>query len=341
MNIKKVLCLALTLALAVSAVSISAFAAPTTPTATISISASKTEEIEHGEAVTITVAAEASEDFWVGPVGIPVTYDKTLFEASNVVVENIFGEGTTEESYYIDTESDETLGKVTVVITPDTAGEPVAPNLKDGKITLFTFTLTAIETKGSCDVAIVNDQKTFDHTIGTLYMGSFDGPNPREAELSLFGQTLILEPESVNLQIGSAADPVLKGIDTGYVDDVRTYVYGVPAGTTDLTAYFEVENGTFKVEGEGTGATLTVYTLSGEPFETYTVIIFGDVNGDNAVNASDATIITLASRGTDITDPAQAFAADVNGDGAVNAADATIVTIASRGGAVSVNPYVD
>lgn len=338
-NVKKVLCFALTLALVLSAVSFFAFAEEAPKTAVISIAASKTEPLENGETVTITVSAKADEDFYVGPVSVPVTYDADLFNVSNVKANDIFGKGTTEAVSNTDV-----AGQVTVVITPDVSTDAVyAPNLKNGELVLYTFDLTAKVDSGNCDVTVVNDPKTKDHTIGVLYMGSFygeDPTNPREAKLSLYN-TLNVDDATVNLQIGEDNDPILKGIDTGYVDVDRMYVYGVPVGTTDLTPYFEVENGYFEVSGEGTGATLTVYKTSGEEYETYTLIIFGDVNGDNFITIIDASTIKSAASGVVIEDEAQSFAADVNGDSFITIIDASTVKSAASGIAITVNPYAD
>ena len=92
----------------------------------------------------------------------------------------------------------------------------------------------------------------------------------------------------------------------------------------------------------GTGATLVVKNNAGEEFATYTLIIFGDVNGDGEVLALDATKITLASLGAEIAGGAvYEFAADINGDGEILAVDATKVTLASLGAPLTSNPYIN
>ena len=136
------------------------------------------------------------------------------------------------------------------------------------------------------------------------------------------------------------AAPVLSGVNTGVVDETNKYVYGVVAGTEDFSEFFAVENGSFTVDGVGTGATLTVLNDKGEVAVTYTLVIFGDVNGDGEVTATDASAIKVASLGGSLNGDVQAFAADVNGDGEVTATDSSAVKVASLGGSITVNPYV-
>lgn len=309
---KKILSLALAIVMALSVLSLSAFAAKTTPTANISVTASKETEIANGETITITVAATASEDYFVGPMSIPVTYDPALFTAGNVVASDLFGAGTTE----VVTNTTE-AGKVTAVITPDTTGAPVATNLNGASVTLFTFELTAIADAGSCDVAVVADQKTTTNPTGKLYIGSFDGSDARTAELTTVGQTLVLDAATVNVTIGSAmlpADLELKaqGETDGVVIDTRItfggqydgVVYGFKhaAATTFRASTNYLKNSlqatnegslTFArgigTAGWGTGTVITVLNKDTTESKHYVVVIFGDVNCDGMINAMDTT----------------------------------------------------
>lgn len=143
----------------------------------------------------------------------------------------------------------------------------------------------------------------------------------------------------------ATSEPVLSGIETGVVDTENGYVYGVVAGETDLTLFFTVENGTFEMvanEGgytNGTGATLVVKDTKGNEVATYTLVVFGDVNGDAEITATDANIVRNASLGGTIDGAAYLYAADSNGDADVTATDANIVRNASLGGEISVNPF--
>ena len=313
-NVKRIICLALALIFAVSAVSFNAFAAKTTPTATITVEADKTDKIANGDAVTVTVYAEASEDYYVGPVSIPVTYDTSLFKASEANGEKIFGADTTEISSHID----EANGRVTVVITPNTTGEPTAPNINGNKTALYSFKLTAQADSGSCDVAVVNDLKTPSHTTGTVYMGSFDGSDPREAELTTMGQTLVIDNAKVKLTIGEDAAPAdleltTSGTEAGVVIDKNKTFGGQYDGV--VSGFTQAANNTFKnnryittntqatnggslqittSDGKsgatgnyGTGTEIQVLNSDGSESKKYVVVIYGDVDGNGMINVTD------------------------------------------------------
>lgn len=335
---KKVLSLALAVVMLIGMLSIGVFAAKTTPTASISVTSSTSDAIQKGDTVTITVAATANEDYFVGPTAVPVTYDATLFEASDVVVSDLFGADTTEK-----VANTTKAGTVTVVITPKTAGEPVAPNLNGQNVVLYTFTLTAIADAGSCDVAVVDDQKTATNLTGKLYITSFDGADAREAELTTVGQTLVLDNASVTLTIGVAGgDPELilteLGTEYGTVirDDLCTTdfdgcVFGIDTINGEMiedyvtTIYGSIEVLPNEESSEfTTGATILLKDDSGEVVATYVFIYFGDVNGDGAVDAADAGDVEAHDMWLSAIDEDTAayYAADVNCDGAVDAADA-------------------
>lgn len=336
---KKVLSLALAVVMLIGMLSIGVFAAKTTPTASISVTSSTSDAIQKGDTVTITVAATANEDYFVGPTAVPVTYDATLFEASDVVVSDLFGADTTEK-----VANTTKAGTVTVVITPKTAGEPVAPNLNGQNVVLYTFTLTAIADAGSCDVAVVDDQKTATNLTGKLYITSFDGADAREAELTTVGQTLVLDNASVNVVIGSAATPEIVAIagTTGYVDTEKMYVYGVPAGESVLD-YFEAVNGTLEQVSNGktvngTGATLLLKDASGNTVATYTVIIFGDVDGSGTISSDDYLAVKAATMTTPL-EGAYAFAGDVDASGSITSDDYLAVKAATMTTPLDPDPY--
>lgn len=137
-------------------------------------------------------------------------------------------------------------------------------------------------------------------------------------------------------------DPILTSFagSTGVVDTVNKYVYGIAVGTeatyAAFSAYFTVENGTFEISGNGTGATLSVKNNSGDVVDTYTLVVFGDVNGDGEVNGVDATKLAQYSSGaTSVLSGFYLVAGDLNADGSANGVDAT-KSAQYAGGATSV-----
>lgn len=103
----------------------------------------------------------------------------------------------------------------------------------------------------------------------------------------------------------------------GVVDTVNQYVYGVNPG--DVAAnYFEASNGgtlTWQIghasAENGTGTQAILKNKNGEPVAIYTLVIFGDVNGDGAIDAFDASLINMNITGASTLADEFAAAGDV------------------------------
>ena len=308
---KKILSLALAFVMALSVLTMGVFAAKTTPTATFTVSSSASE-VAKGDEVTITVKANATETFYAGPMSLPIEYDASLFEyvADSATVADIYGAGTTTSA--VNTEA----GKLTVALTPSTSGAVTAPNLNGANLTVFTFKLKAIGSTGSSTVAIANDQKTAANIGGKFYCGSFDGANPKTAELTEIGQTLNRESATISYK-GAAVEPAdleltAKGTEDGVIIDTRiTFggqydgaVYGFKqvnattfrANNNYITNSVQATNEgslsiarSFNTAGWSTGTIITVLNKDGSESKKYIVIIFGDVNCDGLINGNDTT----------------------------------------------------
>ncbi len=298
---KKIISLILAVAMVIGVFAISAFAAA--PAATITLSADNAQ-VESGDTITITVTASATEDFYVGPFGIPVEYDSTLVTFVSATVANVFGAGTTDYAV-----NSATAGKVAIAGWPTNNGSPAAPNLNGANVVLATLTFTATA-DGEAVFAIANDQKTTSNPTGLFYMGSFDGSNPKTATLTEMGQTLTAV--STTVTIGSA-EPELILTATGeangvIIDTHKTFggayagvVYGFPQATnttfrtinyitTNLTTTAGAITAadlarTIGTAGYGTGTTITVGS------KVYVIVIFGDSNGDGLINNNDITAV--------------------------------------------------
>ena len=93
--------------------------------------------------------------------------------------------------------------------------------------------------------------------------------------------------------------------------DVFTVTYGGILTLTPNEAGFE----------NGTGALMQMKNSGGQLLSEYTVLIFGDVNGDSAIDAFDAALLQLQLGNAAELTGAYAKAGDLNGDGALSAAD--------------------
>lgn len=108
------------------------------------------------------------------------------------------------------------------------------------------------------------------------------------------------------------------------------YIYGLDEGFTDIHQYISVTVGTgtlkFKptANGNGTGSTIEIYDIDGILTETYTIIIFGDTNGDSYADGQDAVITSWIIHSPEkFTDPYK-YAADVDFNNVVDIYDYTI-----------------
>lgn len=126
---------------------------------------------------------------------------------------------------------------------------------------------------------------------------------------------------------------------TTIVDSRQMFVYGLSEGLTNLDDYFAAMpiGLTYAIEkysgnSIGTGSYVRVSTVTGSGMEQvalYTVIIYGDVNGDGYIDDADIDVLDAYIAGTDT---AKFFvggpfftAADLNGDGKIDAADREIL----------------
>ena len=94
----------------------------------------------------------------------------------------------------------------------------------------------------------------------------------------------------------------------------------------------------------GTGAQLQLKSADGSVVDTYTLIIFGDVDGTGAVDASDTLPIKqyVADSVANSLSDVQLFAADIDASSAVDASDTLPImqyVADSVANALPVNPY--
>lgn len=331
---KKAICFALAVVLFLGMFVFSGFAAD--QNAAFTVTASKTH-VEVGETVTVTVAA--TTDYYAAATCIPVYYDADLFDLvpDSVVAAEIFGEGATHREIY-----DQASGKVVVAFVPNTNtenGQPVAQILNNA--TLFTFQLTAKAAGVSSVELRSEDQKTDANKGGHLYCGSYPSSSV-ESYAQETGQNFTLS--NAEIVIGFPELAVIDGT-TGVIDTENKYVYGVTPGDA-ATDYFMATNGGFikMVTNEagtdnGTGALLQLIAADGVTvLDTYTLIIFGDVNGDAEITAADYSMLKNVVLGANL-EGAAAVAADVTGDIEITAADYSTVKNCVLGAEITVNPY--
>ena len=142
-----------------------------------------------------------------------------------------------------------------------------------------------------------------------------------------------------------------KASSTTVIDRDNMVIYGLQERMSEATynTYLDVEgDGHFTVtataNGFGTGTVIELYdNVTGQLLETYYVVIFGDLNGDSRVNATDVSLANdevlsvtgwslkqVYSNGVLVDNPDykvyMTMAADLNGDGRIDSIDTSIIS---------------
>lgn len=132
-----------------------------------------------------------------------------------------------------------------------------------------------------------------------------------------------------------------EGTDT-IIDSRNMLIYNIAPESLDVYSFLDVASLNYWYDcvstGSyiGTGALVEVYD-GDHLVATYTILLYGDINGDGSINSTDSAEITAYLAGTSslIQEGNIYFkAADVNFDGVVNEADAALIS----SGSVSQNP---
>lgn len=349
-NKKKIIAIVVAIILIVSAFVVGTVA--NTKTTSVAISIDKTE-ISAGETATVTVSVTA--DYPVVLMSIPVFYDKTLLDVSNAstpLTGYTVAEATTDlvaenkDKVYANTGvSSATYGFVLATYIGG-ANETVSTLTNT---TVLTFTITAkADVNGEAVVKCVSaSAKTEENIEGALYFGaSTSGNKITSIPENVVGVNLESASASVNIVGGSPTLVAKDDKDTAF-DDTNKYIYGI-APNANIADYITVNNGSYELVANasgntnGTGATVKVKNASGTVTDTYTVIVFGDVNGDSIITGIDLVAVSQYVSGTtSALKGVSLVAADINGDKAPTGIDLVAVSqyVSGTSSAIGTNPY--
>lgn len=130
------------------------------------------------------------------------------------------------------------------------------------------------------------------------------------------------------LDYGEVKPEIVFDLSTTVISDSkRGYIYGLDEGYADIASYVTVTEGTGSAEfvptalGNGTGSVINIYTIRGALYKSYTIILFGDVNGDCKINGEDSVIVSCIENGMGEYADCVKFAADTDFDEAVGQSD--------------------
>lgn len=223
---------------------------------------------------------------------------------------------------------DQNNGQYYDIVAPGEA--IVGCGIEAGRFSVMNGTSQATPLVAACIAlyASVYPEQTVDKIFNSLR--EFSGPaatsNPTVSTDTTYTYKML---DAVKfLDFGATKPEIEFNLNTTVIhDSAKEYIYGLDEGFADIASYVTVKDGTGTAElvqtanGNGTGSQLKIYTLKGELYKTFTIIIFGDVNGDCKADGMDAVIMGCMTNGMGEYDKCVTFAADVDFDGSVSDTD--------------------
>ena len=223
---------------------------------------------------------------------------------------------------------DQNNGQYYDIVAPGEA--IVGCGIEAGRLSVLSGTSQATPLVAACIAlyASVYPEQTVDKIFNSLR--EFSGPaatsNPTVSTDTTYTYKML---DAVKfLDFGATKPEIEFNLNTTVIhDSSKEYIYGLDEGFADIASYVTVKDGTGTAElvqtanGNGTGSQLKIYTLKGELYKTFTIIIFGDVNGDCKADGMDAVIMGCMTNGMGEYDNCVTFAADVDFDGSVSDTD--------------------
>lgn len=251
--------------------------------------------------------------------------------ASNVI--GVMASGQTDRYTLTDFSNyDEHSGQYYDIAAPGYA--IIGCGTESGKFTVMAGTSQSTPLVASC-IALyrsVYPNQTVDKVYNSLRNCSTKNvlSNPTVSTSKTYTYKMLDAVEFIDY--GATKPEVEFNLNTTVTSDAKTgYIYGIDEGFADIASYVTVKDGTGTsafiptVNGNGTGSKLEIYTITGALYKTYTIIIFGDVNGDCKSDGMDAVLIGCMANNMGEYDDSIKYAADVNFDGSVSDADSVTV----------------
>ena len=251
--------------------------------------------------------------------------------ASNVI--GVMASGQTDRYTLTDFSNyDEHSGQYYDIAAPGYA--IIGCGTESGKFTVMAGTSQSTPLVASC-IALyrsVHPNQTVDKVYNSLRNCSTKNvlSNPTVSTSKTYTYKMLDAVEFIDY--GATKPEVEFNLNTTVTSDAKTgYIYGLDEGFADIASYVTVKDGTGTsafiptVNGNGTGSKLEIYTITGALYKTYTIIIFGDVNGDCKSDGMDAVLIGCMANNMGEYDDSIKYAADVNFDGSVSDADSVTV----------------
>lgn len=325
-NLKKAASLILAAAMLISCFAFSGSAAGTVSgDEAMSIGlALSAETAKPGDTVTVTVSI--SNNYHAAAMRIPVLYSKDFFEVvgedggittpiDSVTATQGNTKTVTLDDWIPDAYSADTYSAFTIQWTgTPVAGVGLGLFNSTTAAECFTFQLKVLDTASGTGSVFIPEEADF----LTL---SYSDPDDYTSDIKPDVIFTLSDPATVVVE---KAGPTLVAAD-GYSvrtikfdGDDNTYLCGFNVneiiGGGDFTEQFVVENGTYTVSSDtfATGTVVTLYDSEGNKAEEYTIIYFGDTNGDGMIDTTDVTtVIMINAEELNAQGTLELYAADV------------------------------
>lgn len=284
-----------------------------------------------GDIVTVTV--NVSNNYYATSMRWPVLFDNSFFElveGSAKATDELVALGgsakcneSPDNTVYTTTYSSTDYTGVLFQWTAAVSATGVTPYSQEDGMDCFSFQLRVkdgVEYGESGNIVIPEDYPRFYNYILT------DMDEPFSADKVVKCETLV--HNFTNKIVDCVVPEILpvEGSET-VLDKDKKYIRGVAPGATDnLDAYVYATVGKVTITpakenaGIGTGSKVELIH-AGTKYDSYTLIIAGDINGDGYVDYMDLLLLDWYQAYGVSFSGVQKLAADITGDGKVNSAD--------------------
>ncbi len=345
-KLRKIAALVLSFAMLVSCFALNGFALGTaTGDEAMNVGlALSAETAEPGTEVTVTVSI--SNNYNATTMRWPVLYSTDMFElVEDSLVADINGvtsvagstSATTNEEF-IPADYSDGYSVFTIQWIANSDGTTIGAFNSAASVACFSFRLKVREDVSGTGTVLIPESS--EHFYKMAVSDTADATSFYTAPVTF------TVAEAATLEIKSAyVAPELVALGDTIIDKERGFIYGLPhadkGGTTDLVTdgLVKVTNGTVVCtpyngnELLGTGATVELKDSTGATVETYTIIIFGDADGDAMITDTDAEDASYwyawqdcVYDYEDLSQP-RAFALDLDADGFVTSNDLDFITM--------------
>ncbi len=354
---KKILAIILAVVLVSSLFAVSASAAGT-PTGSEAMTVTITTDNEtYAADQLVQVRVTIASNYNVPSFRFPIMYDSSVFELPTII--NLTAYGTCQSAGTISSNVTDTdrfipdvydtssFGCVLVQWTASVSNGQVGHiNNPNGELA-FTFELktkaSAVGKTGTIFIPAESD---------LFYYQAIENPTDANTFYYLDAATcpMTFVPANamvVGEQIG--LEPNEDYATPAVIDEENRFVYGFNTGISsnaDIKEYVKATGGAVIRSvsndiGYGTGTKINLQ-IDAVTVKTYTVIIFGDIDGDAYSDINDLSLAQSFTNGATVCeDTAVIFAGDLTNDGLLDINDLSIFTLVSSGSVVldQTNPY--